>query len=88
MKAHYVGTFPDGREFDSSKKHGQPFEFVLGKGRVIKGWDEGLVGMKVGGTRRLVVPPSLGYGSRGQPPVILPDATLVFEIELVDVRKK
>jgi FKBP-type peptidyl-prolyl cis-trans isomerase FkpA len=85
VKANYVGTFPDGREFDSSKKQGKPHEFRLGKGQVIKGWDEGVVGMKVGGTRKLVVPPSLAYGARGSPPFILPNATLVFEIELVAV---
>ena len=88
VKVHYVGTLPDGKEFDASKKHGQPFEFELGAGRVIKGWDQGVAGMKVGGKRKLTVPPSLGYGARGFPPVIPANATLLFEVELLDVKKK
>jgi len=88
VKVHYVGTLTDGKEFDSSKKHGQPFEFQLGAGRVIKGWDQGVAGMKVGGKRKLTVPPSLGYGARGFPPVIPPNSTLVFEVELLEVKKK
>lgn len=88
VKVHYVGTLTDGKEFDSSKKHGQPFEFELGAGRVIKGWDQGVAGMKVGGKRKLTVPPSLAYGARGFPPVIPPNSTLVFEVELLDVKKK
>ncbi len=88
VKVHYVGTLPDGKEFDASKKHGQPFDFELGAGRVIKGWDQGVAGMKVGGKRKLTVPPSLGYGARGFPPVIPPNSTLLFEIELLDVKKK
>jgi FKBP-type peptidyl-prolyl cis-trans isomerase len=88
VKVHYVGTLPDGKEFDASKKHGQPFEFELGAGRVIKGWDQGVAGMKVGGKRKLTVPPSLGYGARGAPPVIPPNATLLFEVELLEVKKK
>ena len=88
VKVHYVGTLTDGKEFDSSKKHGQPFEFELGAGRVIKGWDQGVAGMKVGGKRKLTVPPSLAYGARGFPPVIPPNSTLVFEAELLDVKKK
>jgi FKBP-type peptidyl-prolyl cis-trans isomerase len=88
VKVHYVGTLPDGKEFDSSKKHGQPFEFELGAGRVIKGWDEGVAGMKIGGKRKLTVPPSLGYGARGFPPVIPPNSTLIFEVELLEVKKK
>jgi len=88
VKVHYVGTLPDGKEFDASKKHGQPFDFELGAGRVIKGWDQGVAGMKVGGKRKLTVPPSLGYGARGFPPVIPPNSTLLFEVELLDVKKK
>ena len=88
VKVHYVGTLPDGKEFDSSKKHNQPFEFELGAGRVIKGWDQGVAGMKVGGKRKLTVPPSLGYGPRGFPPVIPPNSTLIFEVELLEVKKK
>lgn len=88
VKVHYVGTLPDGKEFDASKKHGQPFEFELGAGRVIKGWDQGVAGMKIGGKRKLTVPPSLGYGARGAPPVIPPNSTLIFEVELLEVKKK
>ncbi len=88
VKVHYVGTLPDGKEFDASRKHGQPFDFELGAGRVIKGWDQGVAGMKVGGKRKLTVPPSLGYGPRGFPPVIPPNATLLFEVELLEVKKK
>jgi hypothetical protein len=88
VSVHYVGTLANGREFDSSRKHGKPFEFQLGAGRVIKGWDQGVVGMKVGGKRKLVIPPSLAYGARGMPPVIPPSATLTFEVELLEVKKK
>jgi len=88
VKVHYVGTLTNGSEFDSSKKHGKPFEFDLGGGNVIKGWDQGVVGMKVGGKRKLTVPPSLGYGARGFPPVIPPSSTLLFEVELLEVKKK
>lgn len=88
VSVHYVGTLTDGKEFDSSKKHGKPFEFPLGAGRVIKGWDQGVAGMKEGGKRKLTVPPSLGYGPRGFPPVIPPNSTLVFEVELLEVKKK
>jgi FKBP-type peptidyl-prolyl cis-trans isomerase len=80
---HYRGTLPSGEEFDSSYKTGQPATFPLD--RLIKGWQEGIPGMKIGGKRRLTVPPELGYGKRGSPPVIPPDATLVFEIELFAV---
>jgi FKBP-type peptidyl-prolyl cis-trans isomerase len=86
VTVHYVGTLPDGKEFDASKKHGKPFDFQLGAGRVIKGWDEGVAGMKVGGKRKLTVPPSLGYGARGFPPVIPPNSTLIFEVELLEVK--
>ena len=87
VKVHYAGTLPDGTEFDSSRKHGRPFDFQLGKGEVIKGWDQGVAGMKVGGKRKLTVPPNLGYGLRGSPPVIPPNATLLFEVELLEVSK-
>jgi len=83
---HYEGTLMDGTEFDASRKHGpDPIGFPIGVGRVIKGWDEGVIDMKVGGKRKLVIPPDLGYGARGMPPVIPPKATLVFEVELVGI---
>ena len=83
---HYTGWLLDGTKFDSSKDRGQPFSFPLGQGRVIKGWDEGVATMKVGGVRRLTIPPDLGYGARGAGGVIPPNATLTFEVELLDVR--
>ena len=83
---HYTGTLTNGTEFDSSRRRGRPFEFPLGRGAVIRGWDEGVATMKVGGRRRLTVPPALGYGERGSPPAIPPNATLVFDVELVGVR--
>lgn len=83
----YTGRLTDGTEFDSSAKHGgQPMELPLGGGRVIKGWDEGIVGMKVGGKRKLTIPPALGYGEQGYPGVIPPNSTLVFDIELMGVK--
>lgn len=86
VSVHYIGTLQDGSEFDNSKKRGQPFEFTVGGGQVIKGWDEGLLGMKVGGQRILVIPPDKAYGEAGVGP-IPPNATLVFAIELLDIKQ-
>jgi len=85
VSVHYTGWLTNGTKFDSSKDRGQPFSFPLGGGRVIKGWDQGVVGMKVGGTRKLTIPASLGYGDRGAGGLIPPGATLVFEVELLGV---
>ncbi len=86
VEVHYTGWLENGTKFDSSLDRRQPFRFRLGGGEVIRGWDEGVAGMKVGGKRKLVIPAALGYGARGAGGVIPPNATLVFEVELLGVR--
>lgn len=86
VSVHYTGWLLNGTKFDSSVDRGQPFQFTLGKGEVIRGWDEGVATMKVGGKRKLTIPAALGYGSSGMPPVIPPDSTLLFDVELLGVQ--
>jgi peptidylprolyl isomerase len=86
VRVHYTGRLENGTKFDSSVDRGQPFEFPIGVGRVIKGWDEGVMTMKVGGKRKLIIPPNLGYGAFGAGDRIPPNSTLVFEVELLGVR--
>jgi FKBP-type peptidyl-prolyl cis-trans isomerase len=85
VSVHYMGQLMDGTEFDNSYERGEPFEFTIGDGQVIEGWEEGLIGMKVGGKRKLIIPAEMAYGDRGAGSVIPPGATLTFEVELVDL---
>jgi len=87
VKVHYTGTLENGKKFDSSVDRNEPFTFVIGVGQVIAGWDEGVMGMKVGGKRKLIIPSKLGYGARGAGSDIPPNATLLFDVELLDVAK-
>jgi FKBP-type peptidyl-prolyl cis-trans isomerase len=83
---HYTGLLPDGKKFDSSRDRGEPFEFPVGEGVVIRGWDEGIARLHVGERARLIIPPNLGYGAAGAPPTIPPDADLIFDVELIAIK--
>ncbi|MBI5483716.1 MAG: FKBP-type peptidyl-prolyl cis-trans isomerase [Deltaproteobacteria bacterium] len=87
VRVHYTGTLENGKKFDSSLDRGQPFSFTIGVGQVIPGWDEGVMTMKVGGKRKLIIPSKLGYGTRGAGAAIPPNATLLFDVELLDVSR-
>ncbi|HSE30444.1 MAG TPA: FKBP-type peptidyl-prolyl cis-trans isomerase, partial [Pyrinomonadaceae bacterium] len=86
LSVHYTGTLTNGSKFDSSLDNGQPYQFRIGRGEVIKGWDEAFMTMRVGGKRKLIIPPNLGYGVRGNPPDIPPNSTLLFDVELLEIK--